>query len=46
MEYLVGLLFDRDPVLRQHTYKRLTRAMLFYMYWNCDIGKKADAATD
>jgi hypothetical protein len=44
MEYLVDLLFNRDPVLRQH--KRLTRAMLFYMYWNCDIGDKGDAQTD
>ena len=44
MEYLVDLLFNRDPVLRQH--KRLTRAMLFYMYWNCDIGEEEDAETD
>lgn len=40
MNYLVDLLFDRDPVLRQH--KRLTRAVVFYMYWNCDIGLGAD----
>lgn len=46
MEYLVNLLFNRDPVLRQHGHKRLTRAMLFYMYWNCDIGEVGDAATD
>lgn len=39
MEYLVDLLFNRDPVLRQHAHKRLTRAVLFYMYWNCDIGE-------
>jgi hypothetical protein len=39
MEYLVDLLFNRDPVLCQRSHKRLTRAMLFYMYWNCDIGK-------
>lgn len=38
MEYLIDLLFNRDPVLRQHANKRLTRAVLFYMYWNCDIG--------
>lgn len=43
MEYLVDLLFSRDPVLRQHAHKRLTRAMLFYMYWNCDIGEAGDA---
>ena len=46
MEYLVDLLFNRDPVLRQHTHKRLTRAVLFYMYWNCDIGKVDDAETN
>lgn len=46
MEYLVDLLFNRDPVLRQHAHKRLTRAMLFYMYWNCDIGEVSDAAAD
>lgn len=43
MNYLVDLLFSRDAVLRQH--KRLTRAMIFYMYWNCDIGKAEDAET-
>ncbi len=46
MEYLVNLLFDRDPVLRQHAHKRLTRAVLFYMYWNCDIGDAGDAQTN
>lgn len=46
MEYLVDLLFKRDPVLRQHAHKRLTRAVLFYMYWNCDIGEMGDAAAD
>lgn len=42
MDYLITLLFDRDPVLRQIHHKRLTRALLFYMYWNCDIGSKGD----
>jgi hypothetical protein len=37
LEYIVRLLFDRDAVLRKN--KRLTRAMIFYMYWICDIGK-------
>lgn len=46
MEHLVDLLFNRDPVLRQHAHKRLTRAVLFYMYWNCDIGEVGDAAAD
>lgn len=39
MEYLVDLLYNRDPILRQHVHKRLTRVLLFYMYWNCDIGE-------
>ena len=43
MEYLLNLLFDRDPLLRGN--KKLTRVMLFYMYWNCDIGEGDDAAT-
>ena len=43
MEYLVDLLFSRDAVLRQHAHKRLTRAVLFYIYWNCDIGEVGDA---
>jgi hypothetical protein len=46
MEYLLDLLFARDPVLRQKKHKRLTRAVLFYMYWNCDIGETADAAAE
>jgi len=46
MEYLIDLLFSRDPVLRQTKHKRLTRAVLFYMYWNCDIGEVDDAETD
>lgn len=46
MEYLVDLLFARDAVLRQRANKRLTRAMLFYMYWHCDIGETEDAATN
>lgn len=44
MEYLLNFLYDRDPVIRQH--KQLTRLLLFYMYWNCDIGKTDDAQTD
>jgi hypothetical protein len=44
MEYLINLLFNRDPVLSQ--YKRLTRAVLFYMYWNCDIGKVNNVETE
>jgi hypothetical protein len=46
MEYLAELLFDRDPILCQRPHKRLTRVMLFYMYWNCDIGETPDAAAN
>lgn len=42
MNYLIDLLLARDPLLRAN--KRLTRVMLFYMYWNCDIGESEDAA--
>jgi hypothetical protein len=41
MNYLIELLFSRDPLLRAN--RRLTRIMLFYMYWNCDIGEGEDA---
>jgi hypothetical protein len=46
MEYLINLLFGRDPVLKQHRHKRLTRVVLFYMYWNCDIGEVDDAEAE
>ena len=46
MEYLIDQLFGRDPILRQTAHKRLTRVVLFYMYWNCDIGIMADASAD
>jgi hypothetical protein len=44
LEYLIDLLFNRDPILRQH--KKLTRCVLFYMYWNCDLGDTGDVATN
>lgn len=44
MNYLMKLLFNRDPVLRAH--KALTWAMVFYMYWNCDIGETDDVEAD
>lgn len=44
LEHLVDLLISRDPDLRKN--KRLTRVVLFYMYWNCDIGKNGNAQTD
>jgi len=43
-EYIYDLLVGRDPVLAAN--RRLTRAMLFYMYWNCDIGEVPDAPSN
>lgn len=43
INYLISLLLDRDPILRAH--KRLTRTVVFYMYWNCDIGLNDDSAS-
>lgn len=37
VEGIVDQLFSRDPVLAKH--KRLTRSIVFFMYWSCDIGK-------
>ena len=42
-EYLFSLLFNRDVILRQRKHKRITRALLFYMYWICDIGESENA---
>lgn len=44
MNHLARLLIERDPLLRAN--KKLTRVMLFYMYWNCDIGEGNDAQAD
>ncbi len=41
LNYLFDLLFQRDAVLRGN--KRLTRVIVFYMYWNCDLGEDSDA---
>ena len=41
LNYLNDLVLARDPLLRAH--RRLTRLMLFYMYWNCDLGASDDA---
>lgn len=40
MNYLWDLLFGRDSTLRSNPH--LTRAVVFYMYWNCDIGDDGD----
>jgi hypothetical protein len=39
--YLIDLLVSRDVVLSRH--RKLLRAVLFYMYWHCDIGEAQDA---
>lgn len=40
VEQVQDLLFDRDSLLRSN--KRLTRSLLFFMYWSCDIGRTVD----
>lgn len=44
IEHLAEELYlSSNDIFRQH--KPLTRAMLFYMYWNCDIGEKPSYAS-
>ncbi len=43
LNYLFDLLFQRDALLRGN--RRLTRTVVFYMYWNCDLGEDSDAQT-
>jgi hypothetical protein len=42
-DYLLYQLFDRSGILGSN--KGLTRAMLYYMYYNCDIGRDSDDQT-
>lgn len=44
MTYLHRLLINRDPILKSKS--RLTWLLLFYMYWNCDIGESENAQTN
>lgn len=44
MEHLSDVLLSRDVVLRGN--RRQTRALLFHMYWSCDIGKSEDVAAE
>lgn len=39
--HLVDILVKRDGVLARN--RKLLRAVLFYMYWHCDIGETVDA---
>lgn len=41
--HLIKVLINRDGVLSRN--KHLLRAMIFYMYWHCDIGESTDADT-
>ncbi len=43
MEHLFDLLLKRDVMLSKNA--QLTRALVFYMYWNCDIGEHPGAAS-
>lgn len=43
INYLIRLVLSRDATLRANA--RLTRTMIFYMYWNCDVGQSDDAET-
>lgn len=43
INYLSALIISRDPILRRN--KKLTRVMVFYMYWNCDLGINDDIST-
>jgi hypothetical protein len=40
LNYLLDRLLERDPDLKRNT--RLTRTIVYYMYWICDIGKEPD----
>ena len=42
--YLFRVLFARDEILGAN--KSLTRAVVFFMYWNCDIGKTDEVGAD
>jgi hypothetical protein len=44
LNYLLEQLFDRDPDLSSN--RKMTRAVLYCMYWRCDIGKNRVVATD
>ena len=41
LDRLFKLLIDRDYDLKAN--KKLTRIVLYYMYWNCDLGSEERA---
>jgi hypothetical protein len=44
LNYVLQQLFDRDPDLSAN--RKMTRALVYYMYWNCDIGSNHAPAAD
>lgn len=42
--HILDVLISSDPILSDHY--NTTRAILCYMYWNCDIGRIYDAPSD
>ena len=44
LEHLIAMLFSRDGDLAKN--KKLTRTMLYYMYFNCDIGTENEALSN
>ncbi|ECL5061495.1 hypothetical protein FTG24_10480, partial [Salmonella enterica] len=43
LEVMIELLIARDSDL--HKNKKLTRIMVYYMYYNCDIGDSCELAS-
>jgi hypothetical protein len=44
LNYLLTFLFSRDAMLRKN--KALTNAIIFHMYFNCDLGRSKDDIAD
>jgi hypothetical protein len=42
LNYIIDRVQERDPDLKRNT--RLTRMIIYYMYWSCDIGTEATSA--
>ncbi len=45
LESIFDLLIAKDPAVLKAR-KKLTRLMLYHMFWNCDIGRKDNAQTN
>ncbi|ENW86483.1 hypothetical protein F906_01538 [Acinetobacter pseudolwoffii] len=42
--YLVEMIIERSPYISQRENRKLMKAMLFFMYFNCDLGESDDSA--